>query len=907
MVITFGLYCDGARELAAGLDSPRVGEQQMLTLLETQLGLPSEQASYTDRLVQYLECLEAALVSAPFYAESFAVAPISTAATLLAWRDQLYMSGWRGGDIADASSRLSTLVAIEKSAANTVDITFGQRLQRVIALLENQKVRVSEVRLQEELELLPPLWQQLLCMLRDAHGVTLTDASVREPQARERSDLGRLQRSLLQPESTDKIALNGDGSLVLVQAPSAQFAGYSLAQLVAAYQEISGELPAAAIVAEQNGRMIDAAFESRGIPRPGFANLSPWRPAAQVLQLAFELMWNPLDPQAQLQFLTHPVGPLPRKLKAKLAELVAEAPGMGSDAWQQIIDAEVEAAAEENPEKAIALQESIQLWLSPVRHAPEAGMPLEDAKVRAEQVAHWLQRRHAAEVEKSGCKQSHFALAQRQVQDLLNALNRLIRAGKTDIGREELRLLIGQTRGSGIDLIDRGAEAIAPFNPLQALETPASVSISQDLVVWSGLEPVADLKRAPWLPTEEKALSASGVQLWSQEHELALQAQHWMSPLLAARQQLILLPQTDIEGHHPVLDLIAAKLEGGLESLNPLTATDVLLGAKPIQILDVVISAEACLVPALPLPKKQRWWQLNDVELPKRDAESFSSLDQFINSPYQWVFRYQARLNPGALAQIQDERRLKGNLAHMLFEQFFTEHGDILVIDCSGIEDWCEKALYALLPLSGSIMLLPGHRVERECFITQCAGALAQLCEQLQSAEVVKIAMESSQVGTFIGGELRGSIDLLATNVDGEEAVIDIKWSGYSYRKKSWEQGDYLQLLIYAQLRRQRTGKIPALAYFIVEDGQLLSNSVEYFPKAQIIPEVDNLAIAEYWMKLENTWKWRRQQIQQGRVEVTVSGTEATEDSRPDSGLEIPETSDTFNDYAALTGWGEDA
>jgi len=907
VVITFGLYSDGVREIAAGLDSPQAGEQQMLALMETQLGLPSEQASYTDRLVQYLECLEAVLVTAPFYAKSFEIAPISTAATLLAWRDQLYMGGWKGGDITAASPRLATLAAIEKTALNTVAINFGQRLQRVIEQLENQKVRISEIRLQEDLEQLPPLWQKLLCTLRDCHGVALVDDSTRGPQADEHSDLGRLQRSLLQPENTDKITINGDGSLVLVQAPSAQFAGYSLAQLLAGYQEVKGELPAAAIVAEQNGRMIDAAFETHGIPRPGFSNLSPWRPATQVLQLAFELMWDPLDPQAQLQFLTHPVGPLPRKLKAKLAELVAEAPGMGSDAWQQIINAEIEAVAEEGPEKAIALQESIQQWLSPVRHAPEAGMPLADAKARAEQVALWLQRRHAGEVEESGGEQSHFALALRQVQDLINALSRLIRAGKTDIGREALRLLIGQTRGSGTDLLDRGAETCAPTNPLQALETPAAISAAQDLVVWSGLEPVADLKRAPWLPSEERALSESGVLLWSQEHELALQAKHWMSPLLAARQQLILLPQTDIEGHHPVLDLIATKLNGGLVSLNPLNATDVLLGAKPIQILDVAISADACLLPALPLPKKQRWWQLNGVEMPKRNAESFSSLDQFINSPYQWVFRYQARLNPGALAQIQDERRLKGNLAHMLFEQFFSEHTAIPAIDCSGIEDWCENALYALLPLSGSIMLLPGHRVERERFLNQCAGALAQLCEQLQSAEVVKVVMESSQVGAFIGGELRGNIDLLATNVDGAEAVIDIKWGGYNYRKKSWEQGDYLQLLTYAQLRRQLTGKIPALAYFIVEDGHLLSNSAEYFPRAQIIPEVDNLAIAEYWMKLENTWKWRRQQIQQGRVEVTVSGTEATDESRPDTGLEIPETSDTFNDYAALTGWGEDA
>ena len=43
-------------------------------------------------------------------------------------------------------------------------------------------------------------------------------------------------------------------------------------------------------------------------------------------------------------------------------------------------------------------------------------------------------------------------------------------------------------------------------------------------------------------------------------------------------------------------------------------------------------------------------------------------------------------------------------------------------------------------------------------------------------------------------------------------------------------------------------------------------------------------------------------------MEVTVTGTEPTGESIPDEdSLPIPENSDTFNDYAILTGWGSDA
>ena len=63
---------------------------------------------------------------------------------------------------------------------------------------------------------------------------------------------------------------------------------------------------------------------------------------------------------------------------------------------------------------------------------------------------------------------------------------------------------------------------------------------------------------------------------------------------------------------------------------------------------------------------------------------------------------------------------------------------------------------------------------------------------------------------------------------------------------------------------------------------------------------------AMIWQKMEKTWKWRRQQIDKGLIEVTVTGTESDEGSDAgEDALLIPETSDSFNDYWVLTGWGE--
>ena len=58
---------------------------------------------------------------------------------------------------------------------------------------------------------------------------------------------------------------------------------------------------------------------------------------------------------------------------------------------------------------------------------------------------------------------------------------------------------------------------------------------------------------------------------------------------------------------------------------------------------------------------------------------------------------------------------------------------------------------------------------------------------------------------------------------------------------------------------------------------------------------------------MRNTYKWRMAQFEQGRVELTVTGTEPTEDSNPgEDALVIPETNDGFNDFKVLMGFGGD-
>ena len=96
--ITIALKADASvpERLPDSLGNITVGPHGFLGALETQLGIPSSEVSFTSRLVQYLACLEQTNHPQAFYHASYEADPFSVAGTLLQWRDQWYLAGWGG-------------------------------------------------------------------------------------------------------------------------------------------------------------------------------------------------------------------------------------------------------------------------------------------------------------------------------------------------------------------------------------------------------------------------------------------------------------------------------------------------------------------------------------------------------------------------------------------------------------------------------------------------------------------------------------------------------------------------------------------------------------------------------------------------------------------------------------------
>jgi len=910
MKITLGLGLDGLKPKISPstIGVKEVGPMGLLAILETQCGIAPVVDSPTTRIIQYLACLKACDHPKCFYHGSFTVDQFNVAKTLLNWRDNWYESGWQGEFTEAVSGRLQDMAAVELVAQEKVSFGFGQRQQTLLKTLKTQKTQIKHIVLVDPLTDFSPLWQQILS------NFTLIEQPILLAPSESDTDLSRVQftlaklatESLAKDEkgSITKVKLKGDNSFVVLKARSRANSARLISQWLAT-QDLEQPQNTIALLSGSEGTELDDALAAVDLPRLGFVKTSPWRPVLQVLSIALELLWEPLNPQVLLQLLMHPMGFLPGRIRYPLAKVVADAPGIGGEQWQQTLSSLLEKEKtrdDYSAERYQQLEADLQYWFASERYTPEQGLPLDIAKQRIMKVQTWLAQKQS--FESNEAMRSLLGAAHSQASELNSALTTLLADGEKTTQSEQLRYLLDQLTGAGTGIVDQFSEVI-PNQPkcLVAANQPDSFIEPVNTVVWWDLQTTSSSANYPWSKQELAQLKDHGVLLANLDQQLQRQALSWLKPINAAQQRLVMVLHDSHEAHHPLWDQISSCLEHWQEH----RVEDLVLDAQAISAFNQLLTVQS---PYTPLPSLRRTWQLEaGAALGAREQESYSSLENFFYSPYQWVLQYKAKLSAGTLQSLSDGNLLKGKVVHHLYERFFNGNSSVLTADYdkAAVDQWFDKAIKTLLREEGAVLLQPGRLVEKEQFISTTRKSLHALIQQLRAAKVISVVMEQKQDALFFGGKLSGYIDMKVTNDKGIAAVIDIKWGGLKSRKTSLKENKHLQLVTYSYMGHKNTAtqQWPTVAYFIIDGGgAMLAQNTEYFPEATAVKPVTEENHAVIWQKMNATWLWRRKQLDSGLIELTVTGTEVDEDLQAEEGaLSIPDCSDYFNDYKVLTGW----
>ena len=876
MKITLGLALDGQRAIrpANRLGDTDTGPLGLLGLLETYLGLLAPIAPTAERIVEYRDCLSRALTDRRFYARSFQTDELGTAELLLEWRDTWRLHGWDGVFPQTTTARLLDMADVELEARMRVSPSIGDRLAFVRTAMESRQTGIQEIVLLDPLDAFPLAWQRVL--------ERLPIVPAEQPAPLGQGMLGDLQIALaaqIAGNAVSPVVWREDGSLEIVQSETVALA----ARWVSHQMSISRDV---LVVCGGEGERLDGALAASNATRTGLRDASAFRPALQALPLTFELVWAPLDFQALVQFLTHPVCPIPGFARKRLAEKIARAPGIGGSDWQRALDEIDEHYRKESDERAQSVRQAIALWIEPVRHDIAMGAPVSDLLTRAIALSDYFRNRL---IDEDPARRSAFNAAFGQCSSAVDALRSLSMQHVEYISPAQLKKLITQATARGSENPMRVAEVGAH----RAITDPSAAVEAADQVIWWQLQMPRLPSPYPWSRTELSALAAAGVQLPSIEKELQRIAADWCRPILAARQKLTLVlppPNVDV---HPVWPMIRT-----------------LITDAPVQSLEIRLDHGGDgmqLIAVSPLPARRRWWQLPaDIALPSRERESFSSLELLLFAPFHWLLKYPAKLRPSNLVELTNEFLLRGNLAHALVEQFYRTPGTISFTDTE-FDHWFDIHFKVLITEQGATLLMPGRSADLAGFRYRLHRAMAELRRHLAVAKVRTAIPEMEVEGNFAGGSLAGFADLILEREDpsgANQAIVDMKWSGLKKYSKKLTDNRHLQLTIYAELLRQKTGIWPAVAYFILDEARLLAPDDRAFSQARQFQPTDGENAAQLWQRFLKSWAWRRQQLDIGRIEVALESIPEDEESQPpDEAMTMEYLNENYNEYLSLAGW----
>ncbi len=892
MQIVFGWKLDGSSHplTATGSESamgqPVVGPNGLLGLLETALGLAGPSLPAAVRIARYLGRLRKLDDGTRFYTRSFARDSWSTAKQLMVWRDELYATGWRGQPVEAAGARLDTMASIESVNDLPLGTSLGERLQAVLnGLRAGVGLPIERIEVVSPEERFPSLWRLLLTELRN-NGVDIQVLEAPKPMGD--SDLAAIQRSL----NGDKASrFTGDGSLVVLDAEDE----WQAADAVAAWLA-SGNNDETVIVRGEGCLALDAACQRLGLPRPGRTASSAQRGALQVLPLALEILWDPIEPARILEFLSLPRCPLPRFVSRRFAKALMNEPGIGgkpwTDAWQTCLndltgwkrdDGLDDSRVRKEVEKA---RSEWRFWLEPQRFRRTHGIPVQAVQRVCHRIAQW-----SAGIARGDDDPLFLTAASHAV-----ALSEAIAAvGSDHVTPVQLGRMIDAAIADGA-AAPAAAEDAAPWS---VVDQPGQIwGMADSLVWWEFAGDVVRSQQPPWSDVELAALATADIHIEPTEDMILREAASWRQALLNARSRAILVMPRQLRGDaadaHPLRHEIFSQLEHlGAVSKARFPSRSIAV-ASTARLAGRAIERQA--MDPLPFPSATRNWTLPAFALSRRPQESITSIKTLIECPLAWALHYGARIRPGVLNELPDDERLVGVLAHAVVERLFARRKNWLPDDAA---NEAARLLDSLALSIAAPLLRPGYVVEYERAKVCVSSSIRQLVEMISDADLTVRGCEEEVVVCMAPDQdLGGYLDLVLEDANGKSAVLDLKWSKRDrYRREEIEQGRALQLAAYTWLEEQAGRTAIGAGYFMLRQQTLFFTSPRPFPAAHHVPGSD---LKQTWDGLKHAYDHRMAQLEQG--EVLVRGVDPGPDDADIDPMPQIEPGCRFCDYRPLCG-----
>ena len=894
--IYFSAFLDGQYFWGVPEGFEFCGEAAFLRLLENELGLTDEEenkdATYTN--VEQMRQVLSTYVGRKehsFFAESFKTDSFATSRKILAMRDELCLIGWDFLPQLPMPRRLEELVAIENlylSQNYNILQNFADKFRRLRSILnESDGVAISQITIHEPFDFLPIYWQQVLKML-ETKGVFLIQRIDEMPEKRERL-LSRIQQKLVSQSfnAATEQAITDD-SVLLIRCKRETDAAHYFAQIVK-----KNPLFRPLCLLPEHNRCLDEACVKAGLPAMGILSQSAARPSLQVLKLVSIFLWEPLDIAKVMEFLSLSIKPLQQDLSNKLASVLAESPGVGGDRWRATLGQFFKELEDDEVEKEVRFY--YRFWFERRRRDNRRTVPTAEPIDLFNVLSRWARRLFD---EQQG-KNSALLVLSEQARRVAAILDIFV---EPDISFLDLERVI-RSVAEPMSVQARVAEV----GHLPFVHQPSAIASRTERLLWwnfTSAEPKQFFDN--WYPDEIKYLSEKSIIL--QKNALKNKIQQWQFQqlILHTEQQIIFVIPEMINGEPSLPHSLWVEIEFAAGKNLPHYTFDIqepkdrLRLEKYFQQPDYQLincKKDNSIEPFLEIQPRAKF--INE------DKETLTSLESLLYFPHQWLFRYAAKLQKSPILNIVEEQRLFGNLAHHFLSLLFSYKN--MPVTESDIYEWINERKNSLLQCEAAVLLQYGMEPTQVNFLNRLKKAAWVLVNMIQSNGWQIVGTETDVVGSFNQKSIGARLDLVLQRAD-EFAIIDMKWGGRAYRSDLIKNEEDLQLLLYAELWKQNNiCSSVHTAYFILKDAKMLARNKIAFRQAIELGKENNHEEAgvRILSKIKNTYQWRNEQIEKGKIEIRTSQN-AKELERIYSGglmfdlLEMKDGDAAFDDYKIL-------
>lgn len=828
------------------LDHTVVNLEGLLNLLELHLGIHYEEISTTDRQAAYYAAFRKVMAKGKnILMDSWEKNGLGVSNECLKWRDDLRANGWRA-KMQQPSKRLEVLAEVEEYFQAPA---VGDRLEYILPLLLQQnpfppKSRIL-VSVQDVNGLSPTIVQLLNNLKATGTEIVYESDTVLAPAG---SNLSRVQKLIISNESEDTLKENDSSFQIWKFATELDATRYIASQPKDDFN----------VYVTADGKLLDNVQRMLQQPTSGNSITNDHPQIAQLFKLGLSLFEYPFNIRNLISWLLMPIHPIKSELRRSLVKVLLNTGGYKNEEYKEAIDSyrrKIQDEAEDDDQadaSVTKLDHSLEIFIP----TPEVeGVDKQTLLIFINSLNNWCRMMSNLE-EMSPINRSQLT----KVAGLCKSLASIVEE-EADDAIIPFRKLEGWTSAlySSTNFVIYGCQAGSRWTV-----AAADIVEATDKILWTDCyNSSTTVLTTDFLnKVEKQALTKQGCKFCDETTFNETMMRAMLRPILKCKKQLVLIVTHTSKGNvvakHPLLIRLEQVFSKSLSSVC-VYPDNQKVEKKTIKYVDN--HTEDIEVN---IKNKQL------IEMPT--TESYSSLENLIQYPLDYVMDRILKLRDRSSAEMDAVATVKGIVAHAVIERLFK--GSAQDIEAN-IASHFTESLQRMTEEKGAILLLQENILEWRLFCDQlkeCLDALLQIIRTNGLTVVGREHQVSKNIGLMkdkmLDPTVNGFVDMTLKNQQGEIFVFDFKWtSSRKYHKGLLEKNDSMQLSLYEYLISLESDKpVVATAYFTMPWHKLFTTSAR-IAKGVHVEHITPANEDALLLKIKNSYRYRREQLLQGIIE----------------------------------------